>query len=69
MLPGAQNFTKTNEDTLPESETPIEMEQFGKIAWQAIDQDGSRSQTFVTTGTKGWPIYNRRLLKLKMQKN
>ena len=30
MLPGAQYFTKTDEETLPESETAIGMEKFGK---------------------------------------
>ena len=30
MLPDAQHFTKTDEETLPESETTIRMEKFGK---------------------------------------
>ena len=68
MLSGAQYFTKTDEETLPESETTIGMEKFGKkyLIWQAIAQDGSRSQTIVTTETINKDIYMKECIKKRL---
>ena len=44
MLPGAQYFTKTDEETLPESETTFGIDKFGKkfLDWHSIAQYVSR---------------------------
>ena len=68
MFPGAHYFTKTDEETLPESKTTFGIDKFGKkfLVWQSIAQYVSRSQTFVTTWTINKDIYMKECIKKRL---
>jgi hypothetical protein len=67
-LPGPQWYTKFEGETLPDSETTIAVEKFGRkyLVWQAISSSGARSDIFVTEGTINGKIYRDECLKKRL---
>lgn len=67
-LAGPQYYTKTDGEVLPDAETSIAVEKFGKkyLVWQAISSSGDRSATFVTEGTINGDIYRKECLHKRL---
>ena len=67
-LPGSQFYTKFEGETLPDHETSIAVEKFGKkyLVWQAISGSGERSAIFVTEGTVNGEIYRKECLQKRL---